>query len=66
MLPVFPMEVDIDRTIAEVKICMREVGVSPEEVAAQCEAPGTPDAISLEELIVSLMGWDVPWFDLAS
>ncbi|KAA6367077.1 MAG: hypothetical protein EZS28_037396, partial [Streblomastix strix] len=41
MLPGYPMEVDVDRSIAEVKTCMREVGVNPEEVAAQCEAPRT-------------------------
>ncbi|KAA6380985.1 MAG: hypothetical protein EZS28_023489 [Streblomastix strix] len=57
MLPGYPTEIDVNRAITEVKTCMREVGVSTEEVAAQCEAPGTPDAISVEQLRVSLMGW---------
>ncbi|KAA6400306.1 MAG: hypothetical protein EZS28_004165 [Streblomastix strix] len=41
MLPGYPTEINVDRFIAEVKTCVREVGVSPEEIAAQCEAPGT-------------------------
>ncbi|KAA6376077.1 MAG: hypothetical protein EZS28_028398 [Streblomastix strix] len=48
MLPGYPMEADLDRVIAEVKTCMRKVGINPEIAAAQCEAHRSPDSISLK------------------
>ncbi|KAA6381162.1 MAG: hypothetical protein EZS28_023313 [Streblomastix strix] len=56
MLPGYPMETDLDRVIAEVKTCMRKVGINPEIAAAQCEAHRTPDSISLKDLRESLIG----------